>query len=210
MTEPMRLDIKEAFWPDEHAGPFLLRLTYASFEDRVECVGVEVRSVRVPGDRRGSLVNMRSSRGEAPSDDAPRPKGDYIVQPTPLRRELYAKLPELERIAEATAEQSKLYGQWFAKGPRVELKRRLQELQKQSRRKRKSPGRPEASPYHYYRVAEQMLLHPSDPLPHIREWAQNEYPDKYPADSGRPDDSTLYRWKEKAAMKFPTVQEETR
>jgi len=210
MKEPMRLDIKEAFWPDEHAGPFLLRLTYASLEDRVECVGVEVRSVRVPGDRRGSLITMRSSPGEGPGDDAPRPKGDYIVQPTPLSHELYDKLPDLEQIAGATAEQSKLYGQWFAKGPLVELRRRLQELQKQARRKPSRRGRPESSPYHYFRVAEQMLRHPSDPLPHIREWAQKEYADEYPDSSGRPDDSTLYRWMQKAAIKFPTLKEATR
>lgn len=206
------IDTKEGLWPDEAAGPFLVRLHYAWIGDRVECVGVELRSVLLPEDarRRGTLANMRHSPGLVTwSDGQRRAKGDYIVQPTPLTPDLFKTFP-FGRIATATLEQSSLFDEWFHRGPAAELKRRLRQLRLDwSRKRRKADrGAPGRRPEHWYGVAVQLLRHPSDPLEALRKWAQATYPDEFPADGGDPTDSTLYRWINKAREDYGDMLKE--
>lgn len=212
MAERRDIDTVEAFWPDEQSGPFLLRLYFTQLGERVECVGLELRSVRVAADetRRGSIANLRTSPGPAESDAEPRPKGDFIVQPEPLTPELFDKLPALSRVAAETVERSRPYRRWFAEGPGRELQRRLHEQRRQWREQRSEagPGRAGYRPEHWYQVAELMARHASDPRQYIRRWAQEQYPRRFPAEQGTPDDSTIYRWMQRAEAEYPR-QEET-
>ncbi len=43
-------------WPDPERGPWLIRLRFAVVNDTRECVGMEIRSVRLPGESASSRV----------------------------------------------------------------------------------------------------------------------------------------------------------
>lgn len=72
-------------WPDQDEGPWLLGLYWADVAGRIECVGVELRSVPRPaGDEEAPGSPWRGGRGRPP--EVPSVLGTGVLRDLPLGR----------------------------------------------------------------------------------------------------------------------------
>lgn len=102
MPEPGEIVAQsERYWPDEKAGPYLLRLSYAVIKNRLEVVGVEMWAQQPPTDEK-----WRKWLNDAPTD-TPNPINSVALR-MPLDRlasEALARLKSAGSIVRSKPEQ---------------------------------------------------------------------------------------------------------
>ena len=120
MTRPLDT---EGFWSDPDGDEWYVRLLWDRIEGRVECVGLELRSVRLPGDDRGHGSPLNVPAFEEVPDSALGPDDRNRRVPVagwkhplgakPLTAKLLSRLRFGELVTDTKRQQSQFH-QWWA------------------------------------------------------------------------------------------------
>lgn len=207
--------ITESIWPDNDDQPWLLRLFWAEIEGRLACVGMEVRSARLPQRQRRGMPaepSERLSRMASEQEAAlgrvlgtlPRDGGCLTLLSS--ERGMIEDIPPAELTADrlrrlgfgaAVAHTSHFREAWARLSASLDKHARtaLLEAARRWRRSRKPIGRPTLSPEFLDGVARAYKAATGSKITAVRRWAMELDPDRYGGKEGLGvADSTVNRW----------------